>query len=103
MNTAKAKIRKCVEDYIRDNAEEWTVFKAMMEQNRAALADETFGEAQGTSVRALFEMPVTLHESIVTSLDEEELSWFKAGGSDRKQGGRWFAKTFPVFALPSKI
>jgi hypothetical protein len=72
---------------------------------RQTLSDEKFGQAKdsGNEMRALFEMPVSLHEIIVKNLSEDELDWFKAGGTDRKEGGRWFAQNFPTFRIPELI
>lgn len=44
--------------------------------------------------RALFEMPETLFMSLVKTLDDDELTYFKS-----KEGARWFIKAFPEFSL----
>lgn len=50
--------------------------------------------------RALFEIPEDLSSMIVGSLDIDELMWFKSGTkANPNQGGRWFTKAFPEFAL----
>lgn len=68
------------------------------------LDDFASAKLQGSpDTRALFEIPVDLHEMLVTNLSEEEMEWFKAGGRDRKEGALWFAKTFKDFTLPNKI
>ena len=48
--------------------------------------------------RALFELPETLSTMLIKELSGDELTFFKS-----KQGGRWFTKTFPQFALAVKI
>jgi hypothetical protein len=48
--------------------------------------------------RALYELPEKLSTMLFQELSGEELTYFKS-----KQGGRWFAKTFPQFALSVKI
>ncbi len=53
--------------------------------------------------RGLYEISETLHGMLSSRLNEEDMTWLKAGGLNKKQGGRWFAKTFPQFALPDKI
>lgn len=103
MHSAKAKIKKSVEDYIKLQPEEYRVFRMSMEDRKSDLTDERFGVAKGSEMRVLFEMPETLHKMIVNQLDIEELEWFKAGGADRKEGGRWFAVNFPAFRLAEHV
>lgn len=103
MLTAQTKITKCVEDYIALQPDEYERFKLQIASARGGLADETFGTAAHSSLRALFEMPEVLHEMIVNQLTVEELTWFKEGGSNRKEGADWFARTFPVFRIPDKV
>ena len=101
MDTAKIKIKECVELYIRLMPEEYKAFLEQMVQVRRQLLDDKFGQAlgQGTEMRALFEMPESLHHLLTTKLTLEELQWLKEGGTDKKAGARWFAKTFPAFRL----
>lgn len=105
MQQAKDHITKIVEEYIKMFPEDFVTFKKGMEMQRTMLKDEKYGEADGTEsgMRALFEMPVDLSEMLIMQLIEEEMEWFKAGGANRKEGGRWFATNFPVFALPQQI
>lgn len=105
MDTAKAKIKKAVTDYIALFPDEYALFKDQVMKNRSALADEKFGIAQesGNDMRALFEMPVALHDIITNALNADELAWFKYGGTDKREGGRWFATHFPAFRLPDKV
>lgn len=105
METAKLKITKTVKDYIDLFPDEYRIFKEQVMKNRSALADENFGVASGSGndMRALFEMPVVLHDMITNALTGDELAWFKYGGNDKREGGRWFATAFPAFRLPDKI
>lgn len=104
MLTAQKHIRQVVETYIKLYPEEFEIVKEGIKMQRGLHLDE-FASAKGTGsdMRALFEIPVTLSEMLITDLSEEEMEWFKAGGRDRKEGGRWFAKTFTDFALPDSI
>jgi hypothetical protein len=104
MESAKFKIKNTVDTYIKLNPEEYGVFKEFVKQQRHALKDEHFGVSNDSNyMRALYEMPVTLHDMITNALNIDELEWFKSGGEDRKQGGRWFANTFPTFRLPDAV
>lgn len=105
MQSAKDHITQIVEAYIKLFPQDYELFKDGMQHVRGNLKDEKFGTAEGTGsdMRALFEMPVDLSEMLMMQLAEEEMEWFKAGGSDRKEGGRWFAKNFPVFRLADSI
>lgn len=103
MQSAKEHIRQIVEEYIKLFPQDFQLFKDGMQHVRGTLKDEKFGTTEGTTMRALFEMPVDLSEMLIMQLSEEEMEWFKAGGIDRKEGGRWFAKTFPVFRLADSV
>src|SRR6202012_1103786 len=101
MQSAKEHIKLIVEEYIRLFPSDFEVFKDGVAHIRGTLKDEKWGTAEGTGsdMRALFEVPVDLSEMLIMQLSEEEMEWFKAGGPDRKEGGRWFAKNFPAFRL----
>lgn len=105
MTSAQHKIKLAVRDYIKLFPEEWVAFKRQMEALRRTLKDQQFGEAKGTGseMRALFEMPETLHTILVNNLDETEMEWFKSGGSKHNEGAIWFAKTFPDFRIPVQV
>lgn len=105
MESAKTHIKKIVEDYIKLYPGDYKIVKEGIEMQRKMLLDSEYGQASntGSEMRALFEIPADLSEMFIMRLTEEEMEWFKAGGPDRKQGGRWFAKTFKEFALPQKI
>lgn len=103
MQQAKVHIKKIVEDYIKLFPEDYETVKKGVQMQREALIDEKYGTGVGSEMRALFEIPVDLSEMFIMNLTEEEMEWFKAGGVDRKEGGRWFARTFKEFALPNHI
>lgn len=105
MQSAKDHITQIVEEYIKLFPDDFATFKKAMEMQRHMLKDEQYAAAEGTSgqMRALFEMPVDLSEMLIMQLTEEEMEWFKAGGSNRKEGAHWFAKKFKAFALPQTI
>lgn len=99
----KQNIKKVVEDYIRIFPDEYATAIKGTEMLRSMTQDE-FASIDGWYYgRALYEVPETLHNMLVKMLPEEDLKWLKEGGVDRKQGGRWFARTFPEFAIAQKI
>jgi hypothetical protein len=105
MNSAKTHIEAIVKNYTRLYPEEWAEFKIGMAAVRASLIDEnahTSSDVYGA--RALYEMPETLQTMLIMGLTEEEMIWLKSGiKSNPNQGGRWFAKHFPTFAITNKI
>lgn len=105
MNSPKEHITQIVRNYIRLYPEDYQTVKKGVAMQRNLLLDSEFGTAKGTGseMRALFEIPADLSEMLIMGLEPEEMEWFKAGGKDRKEGARWFAKTFPDFTLPEKI
>lgn len=105
MNSAKLHITKIVEDYIRLRPADFEIVKEGIKMQRGLHLDE-FASAKlngSAYTRALFEIPEELSQMFIMQLTEEEMEWFKAGGTNRKEGGLWFAKAFPAFALPSSI
>lgn len=105
MQSAKTHIKAIVENYIRLYPNDFEIVKKGIRMQKGLLIDNEFGTAkgQGSEMRALFEIPLELSEMLIMGLDEGEMEWFKAGGADRKEGARWFAKTFKDFTLPDKI
>lgn len=105
MQQAKDHITQIVEEYIRLFPEDYATVVDGIKMTRNTYADDyASAKANGSpDMRALFEIPVDLSEMLIMQLSEEEMEWFKAGGADRKAGGRWFAKSFPEFSLPNKI
>lgn len=103
MQSAKDHITQIVEEYIKLFPDEFSTFKKAMEMQRYMLKDQDHGLAEGTNsgMRVMFEMPVQLSEMLIMQLSEEEMEWFKAGGSNRKEGAYWFARKFKAFTLPT--
>lgn len=105
MQSAKNHITQIVDDYKRLFPDDYQTVVDGIKMQREMLLDQKYGQAIGTGsdMRALFEIPQDLSEMLIMNLTEGEMEWFKAGGSDRKEGGRWFAKTFKEFTLPQNI
>ena len=102
MQSAKSKLKKCVEEYSSLYPEEFSQFLQYMVMRRDEVAEEEFASVKGSSMRGLFEMPEVLHNLIVSRLDNDELEWLKSGGANKKEGGRWFQRTFPAFSYTKK-
>lgn len=95
MDSAKHNIRKIVATYTTQFKSEYLDFVDQMKTVRTMVDD--FGSTlspDGLVVRALYETPETLQGLLVHNLTEDQIGWLKS-----KEGGRWFATTFPVFAL----
>lgn len=105
MGGAKHTIRQIVQGYKLLYPDEYEAVVKMVREKRGLLADEKFGtDKSGGSQRGLFEIPELIHQSIVDLLSDDQLLWFKTGTKlEPNAGGRWFAKTFPEFALPNQI
>ena len=96
----KNRIKSIVGGYKALFPEEYEALVKFIEQNRK-LQDNEFAslkKEQNMLERALYEISETLDTMIGQKLSAEELTFFKS-----KEGGRWFAKTFPQFALAIKI
>lgn len=104
MRSAKQKIIKCVEDYIKIYPEDYQIVVDGISMKRKMLKTE-YAEIEGmtSEMRGAFEIPEDLSNMFLIQLDEEEMKWFKEGGPKGHDGSYWFQTTFPVFALPSKI
>lgn len=94
----KKKIEVIVADYIKKFPEEFALVKEAID-GKKKLNREEFAMLEGsTETRALFEISETLQTMLILGLDEGDTEWWKT-----KAGGQWFAKKFPVFALPDSI
>ena len=98
MRSTKQKISFIVRRYIADFPDEFAIVKRGIEAKRKMTRDEYATLEGSKDSRALFELPERLHERLALSLNEEELVWFKS-----KSGAHYFARHFPVFALPDSI
>jgi hypothetical protein len=92
-------IRDAVDLYKFEHKEEYRLVKEAIRMRRSLLKDPKYGQIlDGADGRALSEYPDTLHAMIVAALSDEGLTWWKS-----KEGGRWFAQTYPEFALAENI
>lgn len=98
---AKHNIKTIVDAYKRQHPDEYGQLKKAVQFHREALKDEKFASAKaggGSDMRALYEISETLQMAFAMNLTVDQTVWFKT-----VQGGRWFAKTFGEFALPSSV
>lgn len=94
----KTSIRNIVSAYRVQKPEEYRLVCQAVEMQRQLLQDAKYGAMESTDNRALYEISMTLQENFIINLSVDALTWLKS-----KQGGRWFAKEFKEFALPSHI
>jgi hypothetical protein len=96
----KQKIKNTVKGYKLLFSDEFNQFTQSMDYIRRIQANEfsSLKQDNGMVQRALFEIPENLYSSIIKTLDDNQLKYFKS-----KECARWFAKTFPEFALAQKI
>lgn len=96
--TTKNHIRRIVNSYVKQFPEEFELVRDAVASKRGMTMND-FATLDGTKhTRALYEISETLHTMLVMQLDEGEMIELKT-----IVGGRWFAKAFPVFALPAYI
>lgn len=95
-NATKNKIKEAVSQYTKLFPKEFELFKLMIEDTRRERIDKfsTFAKGDDVIKRKLYEVPEILHGTLMQILEDEELNELYS-----KKGGRWFAKTFPVFSL----
>ncbi len=103
MKEAKTAIRKTVTDYKTLFPDEYVALKKAVEFKRNLTRDEYASVDGWFEGRGLYEISETLFHMLVSALTEEEMLWLKRGGLNGKEGGRWFAREYPEFALPNKI
>jgi hypothetical protein len=106
-NLAKEHIKKIVEDYTRLYPEEFELVKQAVEMKRAMRKDDyaSVSGVTGSNLlrRALYEVSVKLDAMLIEGLSIDDIKWLKSGvESNPNEGGRWFARTFQVFALPEQ-
>lgn len=96
----KNRIKNLVGGYKALFPEEYETVVNFIAQNRKLQENEFASMRKDMTMleRALFELPETLSTMLIKELKPLELEYFKS-----KDGGRWFAKTFPQFALAQKI
>lgn len=87
MDSAKERLKECVNNYTKIFAEE---FKAFKSQPQAT----SYSAEMDTVEYKVAEYPENLYMLIVKSLSDEEMKWFGT-----KKGIQWFVKSFPVFGV----
>lgn len=89
------RIKNLVEGYKIFFPQEYEKVCDAIIMQRQVQADE-FATLKGEHVvqRALYEISENLYSSFIKELTSEELEYFKTN-----EGGRWFAKEFPMFSL----
>lgn len=96
--TPKQQIQFIVELYIRECPEEFEQVKRAVAMKKHMTRDEYASIEGSEHMRGLYEMSEEMQKRLIQGLDEEALVWLKT-----LEGGRWFARQFPVFALPNRI
>jgi hypothetical protein len=93
------RIRTAVADYMRMFPEDWKECQIEIGMQRQNL-DNEYATINATHAiqRALFSVPEKLSIMIGKKLETDELVLFK-----EKEGGRWFAKEFPQFAISREV
>ena len=93
------RIRTAVADYMRMFPEDWKECQMEIAYQKQNLQND-MAEIKGTHniQRALFSIPEKLSIMIAKKLDLDELNMFK-----EKEGGRWFAKEFPMFSITKNV
>lgn len=102
MDTADLKkdlIEALVKDYMSKYPGEFEDFKRGMRMKRGNLVND-FAEVREADYleRAIHEMPEALYVAFKFRLPDETFAWFRT-----KDGSRWFARRYPVFASGTKV
>lgn len=100
MQEAKEKIETLTEEYKKVFPQDYENVKEYVKLIKANMIDEDFGEIKGEHAveRRLFELPELLYASLVKSLSDKHLKWFKT-----KTGHRWFARRYGEFKVVNKV
>lgn len=96
----KNRIKNLVAGYKELFPDEYKAVVSFIERNRKLQENEFASMKQEHAMleRGLYEIPEKLSTILIKELKDEELKFFKS-----KEGGRWFAKQFPQFALAIKV
>lgn len=109
METAKTKLKECVDIYRKTFPQEFAAFKEWSDKVRSAqrVSGNKFAELKGSDMvqRKLGEIPERLHTLIEKMLSAEELQWYQADGAYKGdyRGPTWFYTTFPVFRVTEEM
>lgn len=99
MVETQSKITNIVSEYKRLFPDEYKLFVKEMRGKKDVQSNQ-FSEIKGdmSLERALLEYPETFYTILRIRLTDDDWKYF-----DTKPGVRWFAKTFPEFAIAQKI
>lgn len=99
----KSKVESVVLSYMSLFKEEYSAIvpqlSAEREKNKDKFASVAFDK---TVNRKIYEIPETLHNMILNTVDEKEMMLMREG-EDGKDFARWFATRFPEFASSTHI
>lgn len=93
----QAKVRLVVNSYKKGFPDEYRAFVAQTKIARDAAMSE-YAQMEGSPHRQLHDIPETMFIQLVKVLSVDEMKWFST-----KEANRWFAETFPQFALARVI
>jgi hypothetical protein len=89
-----------VEQYKRNNAEEYGKFLDVIEYRRSQLSDQKLAKIKGiTEVRLAFSIPSKLSDQLFHFLNGVSEERFL----DAKGEMKWFCKQFPEFLIPNSL
>lgn len=98
----KRNIRAIVTLYKMQHKDEYELLKRAVQMHREALADPKFAKSEqagrSSDMRGLYEISEALQMMLIQGMSEDETTWFKT-----IDGGRWFARTFGEFSLPTYV
>lgn len=100
MDSYQIKVRKITKDYKTLYPLEYQAVVEAVKELRRTKFNELTGATKGEHVitRHLIEFPEVLFNLIYNQLTADEFKLF-----DTQTGQRWFAKTYPEFAIPRHI
>lgn len=108
--TRREFITECVLAYIRNNPEEWILFRKQMQERRDRLFDPSFGQFKAVvngrekidedSFRLTLSLPAKLMTAlrVIIQTDESNAPLFEPKGEMT-----WFKRKFPEFMLTARI
>ena len=102
MTETQKNIKKVVDDYKLFFPDEYALVVEMIKGKKNTV--DEFASVDGMfDGRVLYEIPETLSKMLTKNLVLDDLTWLKSGGFNKKEGGRWFARTFREFSLAESI
>lgn len=94
----KERIKKIVADYKSLYPREYSLIVEILIEKRKLVIDKFGRIDKNSDTRALFELPETLSQMLISTLSGEDLKWH-----DTKEGARWFVRSYPEFRLAPEI